>query len=79
MTPLPPPTIVTTPPQLAALLDVLSAQPAIAVDTEANSLYAYREQVCLIQFSVPGADYVVDPLANLDLSPLAPIVPQTRF
>ena len=73
MTHLPPPTIVTTPSQLAALLDVLSAQPAIAVDTEANSLYAYRERVCLIQFSVPGADYIVDPLANLDLSPLAPI------
>ncbi len=70
MTHLPPPTVVTTPPQLAALLETLSAQPAIAVDTESNSLYAYQEQVCLIQFSIPGADYIVDPLANLDLSPL---------
>ena len=51
----------------------LSAQSRIAVDTESNSLHAYREQVCLIQFSTPEKDYVVDPLALEDLSPLAPI------
>jgi len=67
---LPPPVVVTTPSQLEALLDDLSTQPAIAVDTESNSLYAYYEQVCLIQCSVPGTDYIVDPLAGLDLSPL---------
>jgi len=70
---LPPPTVVTSPPQLATLLETLSDQPAIAVDTESNSLYAYQEQVCLIQFSIPGADYVVDPLAGLNLSPFASI------
>jgi ribonuclease D len=67
----PSPVVVTSPPQLAALLDHLAGQPAIAVDTESNSLYAYQEQVCLIQCSIPGLDYVVDPLAGLDLSPLA--------
>ena len=70
---LPPPVVVTSPSQLEALLQALSDQPAVAVDTESNSLYAYQEHVCLIQFSIPGADYVVDPLADLDLSPLAPI------
>ena len=45
----------------------------LAVDTESNSLYAYQERVCLIQFSIPGADYLVDPLALEDLSPLAPL------
>ncbi len=70
---LPPPVVVTSPSQLEALLQALSDQPAVAVDTESNSLYAYQERVCLIQFSIPGADYVVDPLADLDLSPLAPI------
>jgi len=70
--PLPPsPHIVTSPLQLERLLEALAGQPAVAVDTESNSLYAYREQVCLIQFSIPGADYVVDPLAGLNLSPLA--------
>jgi ribonuclease D len=65
------PVAVTTPAQLETLLEALLGQPEVAVDTESNSLYAYQERVCLIQFSVPGADYVVDPLAGLDLSPLA--------
>jgi ribonuclease D len=33
-------------------------------------LYAYREQVCLIQFSTNEEDYLVDPMALADLSPL---------
>jgi len=45
----------------------------VAVDTESNSLHAFREQVCLIQFSSTNADYLVDPLALKDLSGLAPI------
>jgi ribonuclease D len=51
----------------------LWAAPAIAVDTESNSLYAYVERVCLIQFSVPGQDYLVDSLVLDDLSALEPI------
>lgn len=58
---------------LARLARDLSAQSRIAVDTESNSLHAYRERVCLIQFSVPQRDIVVDPLALDDLTPLAPI------
>lgn len=51
----------------------LAIQPRVAVDTESNSLHAYRERVCLIQFSTPQKDYVVDPLALQDLSALAPV------
>ena len=58
---------------LRRLADILCQQPRIAVDTEANSLHAYRERVCLIQFSIPDADYLVDPLALDDLTYLAPI------
>jgi ribonuclease D len=67
------PTVITTLPRLAMLLEELSVEPAIAVDTESNSLFAYQERVCLIQFSTPSADYLVDPLSGLDLSPLAHI------
>ncbi len=64
---------------LKRLAHVLADQQSIAVDTESNSLFAYREQVCMIQFSTSEDDYLVDPLAfgsptNLpDLAPLGPI------
>ncbi len=51
----------------------LSAQDIIAVDTESNSLYAYQEQVCLIQFSTREKDFLIDTLALTDLSPLESI------
>jgi ribonuclease D len=41
----------------------LRNSPAVAVDTESDSLYVYHEKVCLIQFSIPDVDYLVDPLA----------------
>jgi ribonuclease D len=63
---------VTTHQQFAALLEAISDEPVVAVDTESNSLHAYQEQVCLIQFSIPHADYLLDPLAELDLSSLGP-------
>ena len=64
--------VVDTPEALLALAETLMSQSRAAVDTEANSLYAYREQVCLIQISVPGTNYLVDPLALDTLAPLAP-------
>lgn len=59
--------------KLKRMVDDLSAQPRIAVDTESNSLHAYRERVCLIQFSTPKKDYVLDPLAFDELDLLAPL------
>ncbi len=70
---LPKPIMVTTPEALQRLAAALAREPIVAVDTESNSLYAYQEQVCLIQFSTPEADYLVDPLALKDLAPLGPI------
>jgi ribonuclease D len=72
--PLPPPIWVDTASGLAAMLDRLHEEPTLAVDTESNSLYVYQEQVCLIQISIPGADYLVDPLTLEDLSALGPIL-----
>jgi ribonuclease D len=67
------PVLVETPDDLQELLRELGRQTRIAVDTESNSLHAYRERVCLIQFSTPEEDYVLDPLAFDDLSELGPI------
>ena len=58
---------------LRAMSRELCTQPAVAVDTESNSMHAYRERVCLIQFSIPGQDYIVDPLAIQDLAGLQPL------
>ncbi|MBN2006266.1 MAG: HRDC domain-containing protein [Anaerolineae bacterium] len=68
----PPPQVVNTPEALASLVERLSQEPLVAIDTEANSFYAYREHVCLIQLSVPGTNYLVDPLALEDLSSMGP-------
>jgi ribonuclease D len=57
--------------QLAELLPKLAPVDRVAVDTEADSLHCYFEKLCLIQLSIPGNDYLVDPLANVDLRPLA--------
>ena len=59
--------------KLKRMLEDLSMQAHVAVDTESNSLHAYRERVCLIQFSTTKKDYVLDPLALEDLSSLAPL------
>ncbi len=61
------------PAALEKLANILLQQTAISVDTESNSLFAYREQVCLIQFSTETTDYLVDPLALSDLSVLGPV------
>ncbi|HHS98071.1 MAG TPA: ribonuclease D [Chloroflexi bacterium] len=63
-------TLVRSQEQLTTLLERLLSRPTVAVDTESNSLYAYHERVCLIQFSTEEADFIVDPLAGIDLSPL---------
>ncbi len=70
---LPPPVWVDTTAGLRALVEDLRQQDTIAVDTESNSLHAYQEQVCLIQFSTREKDYLLDPLALPDLTLLAPI------
>ena len=68
---LPAPVLVTRIDTLHDMLAQLVQEPVVAVDTESNSLHAYREQVCLLQFSTPQVDYLVDPLALHDLSSLA--------
>ena len=76
---LPPPVWVDKPNALKQMIADLAAQARVAVDTESNSLHAYREQVCLIQFSTRKTDYVVDPLAIDDLSFLGPLFSNSKI
>ena len=46
------------------------AAPWVAVDTEADSLHAYPEKLCLLQVAIPGEERLVDPLADVHLEPI---------
>jgi ribonuclease D len=46
----------------------------LGVDTESDSFHHYQEKVCLVQISDFEADYVIDPLAVTDMSPLADLM-----
>jgi ribonuclease D len=62
--------VIDTERKLEAFLPVIRAATWVAVDTEADSLHAYPEKVCLIQISTTAGDRLVDPLAHLNLAPL---------
>lgn len=63
----------TKPAELSELAARLAKENMLGVDTESNSLHAYRERLCLLQFSSAKEDALVDPLAVEDLKPLAAI------
>ena len=56
--------------KLAALLPIIKSASWLAVDTEADSLHAYPEKVCLIQISTAAGDELIDPLAPINLGSL---------
>ena len=51
----------------------LNSTPMIAVDIEADSLYHFREKVCLIQMASSRETVVIDPLAIKNLAALKPV------
>jgi ribonuclease D len=58
--------------KLSEFLPDLRAAQWVALDTEADSLHAYPEKLCLIQISIEHRDRLVDPLAPVDLNALWP-------
>jgi ribonuclease D len=72
------PDLVDARPTLKNALARLRDAPAVALDTETDAFFAYRPRICLLQLSVPGADLLVDPLADLDLAPLGEILADPR-
>ena len=70
---LPDPILIANQASLERMLKALNQEATLAVDTEANSLYAYQERVCLIQISTLDADYLIDPLAIEDFTSLIDI------
>jgi ribonuclease D len=56
--------------ELGELAARIHAAPWVAIDTEADSLHAYPEKLCLLQIAIPDGAYLVDPLADLHLEPI---------
>lgn len=68
-------TPITTTADLAAFCAKLKGQPFVAVDTEFMRETTYWPKLCLIQAAAPGAEAVIDPLADgIDLAPFLEIL-----
>ncbi len=66
--------VIDTEERLEAYLPHLRAANWIALDTEADSLHAYPEKLCLIQLSITGFDWLIDPLSKIGLEPLLDVL-----
>jgi len=62
--------VIDTDAKLSALLPVIKSASWLALDTEADSLHAYPEKICLIQITTASGDELVDPLGRINLDPL---------
>ncbi len=56
-----------TPEELDHLTALLQSVEEAALDTEADSFHHYQPKICLIQLSFNRQNYVIDPLAEMDL------------
>ncbi len=61
------------PEQFREALRELEAAPALGIDTEADSLYRYRERVCFLQIGIGERAFLIDTLAVRELDGLRPI------
>lgn len=77
-TDLPPPNLVQDARGLQRVLERLERADEIAVDTEADSFFSYREKVCLVQITAGEDDFLVDPLAPLDIAGLGRVFADPR-
>jgi ribonuclease D len=65
--------LVADPAALAHVVESVSNEPRIALDTESNGFHAYVERVCLVQIATPRASFAIDTLA-VGLEPLASLL-----
>jgi ribonuclease D len=65
--------IIATPAELEKTAGQFQREKAVAVDLEADSMYHFKEKVCLVQIATKKISVMVDPLMIEDLSPLKPL------
>ncbi|MFO8084314.1 MAG: HRDC domain-containing protein [Desulfobacterales bacterium] len=71
--------LIESPDKLAGVIGVLESQDAVAVDLEADSMFHYKEKVCLIQIATKNHSFVIDPLKIPDLSLLKPLFRNSKI
>ena len=59
---------------LEAALGRIKEAPHLGIDTEADSRHHYPEKTCLIQIGAGDEVFIVDPLADVDVSLLGPVL-----
>jgi len=65
--------VINSPSKLENFVRTIENEKAVGVDLEADSMYHFREKVCLVQMAAENLNVVIDPLIVKDLSPLKPI------
>lgn len=65
--------IIDTASGLKQVLSSFKKEKAVAVDLEADSMYHFKEKVCLIQMASPKLNVLIDPLLVKDLSAMQPL------
>jgi len=65
--------IIKTTSDLEDAAQALSKETVVAVDLEADSMYHFKEKVCLVQMAAKKINLIIDPLEAKDLSPLRPL------
>ena len=66
--------LINTPSDLAAAARHMGGQSVIAGDLEADSMFHFKERICLIQMAAADIIYIIDPLAVSDMAPLKPVL-----
>lgn len=56
--------------RLKEVVQAVSKANEIALDTEADSMHAYPEKICLLQIRTQKSSWLVDPLSDVDCCPL---------
>ena len=64
------PLMIETGEALATFAEHVASCPLVAIDTEANSMFAYRETTCIMQVTAGDESAIIDVLAVGDLSPM---------
>lgn len=67
-----------TPEALEELVSDLAGESLLGVDTEAAGYHRYLDRLSLVQISSRSRNYLIDPLALEDLSPLATMLEDAR-